>query len=93
MEGYSTGSHCIYKLTYHLIPVTKYRRPVITDRMGDRMKEYLPHLMRKYGGELISAETDRDYIHILVSLPPSKNLGYVMCSMKSMLSKEMHAIR
>ena len=91
MEGYNTGSHCIYKLTYHLIFVTKYRRPVITDRMGDRMKEYLPHLMRKYGGELISAETDRDHIHILVSLPPSKNLGYVIRSMKSMLSKEMHA--
>ena len=44
-----------------------------------------------YGGELISAETDTDHIHLLVSLPPSKNLTDIIRSLKTQLSKEVHA--
>ena len=43
-----------------------------------------------YGGELISAETDADHIHLLVSLPPSKNLTDIIRSLKTQLSKEVH---
>lgn len=44
-----------------------------------------------YGGELISGETDRDHIHLLVSLPPSKNLTDIIRSLKTQLSKEVHS--
>ena len=30
-DGYNRGQHCVYCLTYHMIFVTHYRKPVIND--------------------------------------------------------------
>ena len=38
LDDYRRGSHSVYKLTYHVIFVTKYRKKVITDEIGDFMK-------------------------------------------------------
>ncbi len=39
MNDYRRGSHSVYLLTYHIIFVTKYRKRVITNEMGDFMKK------------------------------------------------------
>ena len=38
-DGYNRGQHCVYCLTYHMIFVTHYRKPVINDEMSAAMKE------------------------------------------------------
>ena len=91
MEDYIRTRHSVYLLTYHMIFVTKWRKPVITDVIGDFMTATARRLCTGYGGELISAETDTDHIHLLVSLPPSKNLTDIIRSLKTQLSKEVHA--
>lgn len=63
---------------------------MITDEIGDFMVETARRLFLGYGGELIEGKTDRDHIHLLVSLPPSKNLTDVVRSLKTQLSKELH---
>ena len=42
-DGYNRGQHCIYCLTYHMIFVTHYRKPVINDEMSAAMKEFSNH--------------------------------------------------
>lgn len=91
MEDYIRTRYSVYLLTYHMIFVTKWRKPVITDVIGDFMTATARRLCTGYGGELISAETDTDHIHLLVSLPPSKNLTDIIRSLKTQLSKEVHA--
>lgn len=91
MKEYIRTRHAVYLLTYHMIFVTKWRKPVITDGIGDFMVAKAGQLCTGYGGELISGETDKDHIHLLVSLPPSKNLTDVIRSLKTQLSKEIHA--
>jgi putative transposase len=90
MEGYNTSRHTIYKLTYHIIFVTKYRRPVITKEIGDFMVSLARHLCNGYGGELISGESDKDHIHLLISLPPQCELSVIIRSLKTQLSREVH---
>ena len=63
MDTYKTKKHAVYKLTYHVIFVTKYRKPVISDEIGDFMKAVAERQLRIAGGELLSAETDKDHIH------------------------------
>jgi len=89
---YIRTRHSVYLLTYHMIFVTKYRRPVITNEIGDFMKSTAARLCIGYGGELISAETDRDHIHLLVSLPPTCDVSLIVRSLKTQLSKEVHAV-
>ena len=91
MKEYTRTRHAVYLLTYHMIFVTKWRKPVISDEIGDFMVAKAGQLCIGYGGELISGETDKDHIHLLISLPPSKNLTDVIRSLKTQLSKEIHA--
>lgn len=91
MKEYIRTRHSVYLLTYHMVFVTKWRKPVITDEIGDFMVSTAKRLCDGYGGELISGETDRDHIHLLVSLPPSKNITDIVRSLKTQLSKEVHA--
>lgn len=91
MKDYIRKRHSVYLLTYHLVFVTKWRKPVITDEIGDFMVATAGRLCKGYGGELLEGNTDRDHIHLLISLPPSKNLTDVIRSLKTQLSKEVHA--
>lgn len=87
---YNRTRHSVYLLTYHMIFVTKWRKPVISDEIGDFMVSTAKRLCIGYGGELISGETDRDHIHLLVSLPPTCDVSLIVRSLKTQLSKEIH---
>ena len=51
LNEYRRGSHSVYKLTYHVIFVTKYRKKVITDEIGDFMKNYAAYLRGRMNSE------------------------------------------
>lgn len=91
MDNYSRARHSVYKLTYHMIFVTKWRKPFITDEIGDFMVSTIKRLCAGIGGELISVETDRDHIHLLVSLPPQSNVSDVIRNFKTQLSRAVHS--
>ena len=42
---YIPGNHSMHMLTYHIIFVVKYRKPVISDEIGNHMKEYVKYLL------------------------------------------------
>ena len=86
---YKKTFHSVYSLTYHMVFVTKYRKPVISNEIGDFMKERAAYLCERFRGELISAETDMDHIHLLVSLPPSAAPSVVVRTLKTQLSREV----
>lgn len=88
-DGYNRGQHCVYCLTYHMIFVTHYRKPVINDEMSAAMKDFSNHMAEQFRGKVLSAETDRDHIHLLVSLPPNTNISVFVRSIKTQLSREM----
>ena len=88
---YRKKAHSVFLLTYHIVFVTKYRRPVITDRIGDYMKEHAAYLCGRFNGELLSAETDRDHMHLLVSMPPDVMPSRLIGTLKTQLSKEVRA--
>ena len=82
----------VYLLTYHCVFVTKYRRKVINDELGDLLKRDASYIIDNFGGELVSAETDEDHIHILMSLPPQAAPAKVIKTMKSHMSREAHTV-
>ena len=51
MEKYIHARHSVYMLTYHIVFVTKWRKPAITDEVGDFMVATAGRLCMGYGGE------------------------------------------
>ena len=88
--NYKKKSHSVYLLTYHIVFVTKYRKPCINDEISEFIKQHTCYLCSRMGGECISAETDKDHVHLLVSLPPDIAPAEAVRIIKTQLSKEIH---
>ena len=72
---YRKNRHSYYMLEYHLVVVTKYRHPVITGQLKDRLLELSYSVIEGHWGCSISAvNTDKDYIHILFETAPQVQL-------------------
>ena len=87
---YKKKAHSVYLMTYHLVFVTKYRKPVISDEIGDFMKILCSEICKEHGGELISAESDTDHLHLLISMPPQERPSDVIRVLKTQTSKKIH---
>ena len=52
---------------------------------------FADYIAKRFQGELVSAETDRDHMHLLVSLTPNTNLSVFVRSIKAQISREMRS--
>ena len=77
----------MYALTYHLVLVTKYRRPCITRPMLDMLQDITAQRCKDWGGELMEFNAEADHIHALVSLPPNLDLSRFVNNLKTTSSR------
>lgn len=89
MEVYFS-SHGVFKLQYHVVWVTKYRRKILKPFVVDYLRVVLPKLLRSLPG--VTIETigfDRDHLHMVMVIPPKYSIADVMGKLKSQSSSHM----
>jgi REP-associated tyrosine transposase len=79
--------HCVYALHYHLVLVTKYRRPCITAPMLERLREVAAARCEGWRGRLLELNGEPDHVHLLVSLPPDTDLSGFVNNLKTTTSR------
>lgn len=85
---YKKNRHSCYMLEYHLVVVTKYRHPVITGQLKDRLLELSYSVIEGNWGCSISAvNTDKDHIHILFEAAPQIQLSKLVNNYKTVTSR------
>jgi putative transposase len=84
---YRRSSHTIFRIELHLVWVTKYRYPVITDDVAERTRELLRRIATEEKVEIISGSVSPDHIHMLVSLDPSVSISTLMRQLKGTSSR------
>ncbi len=85
---YRKNRHSCYLLEYHLVVVTKYRHPVITGALKDRLIELSEQVINDYWKCKISAiNTDTDHIHILFEAPPQVQPSKLINNYKTVTSR------
>ena len=84
-------SHCVFTCDYHLVWPTKYRKQLFSPGVEAYLKKTLSGLP-KYRPDLIIKEinTDKDHIHLLVSIPPTVTVGSVVRLIKSSSAKALN---
>ncbi|MBS4219923.1 IS200/IS605 family transposase [Bacillus sp. FJAT-49711] len=87
MADYSRNRHAYYKLTYHLVVVTKYRHKCISDEIMDRLIEITKNLFERWNFTLIEMNGEDDHIHILFDAPPQINLANTINNYKTVTSR------
>lgn len=79
--------HAYHDLKYHLVLVTKYRNPVITKPMLDRLIEIFKEQSAKWDIDIIEANGESDHIHLLIKAHPSVDLSKYINSIKTVSSR------
>jgi putative transposase len=79
--------HCVFKLQYHLVLVTKYRRKVITPPMMERLKEIFSDILEKWECCLIEFNGEADHVHLLLETHPKIDLSKLVNNLKTVSSR------
>ena len=89
MECIKSG-HSVYRLQYHVVWVTKYRRRILNPGVSAYIRRILPKLVRSMPG--VQIETigfDRDHLHMVLVIPPKYSISSVIGQLKSQSASRM----
>lgn len=81
--------HTVYQINYHFVWCPKYRRPVLTGPVSDRLVELLPQLVTDLGGEIIELVVRPDHVHLFASFPPTLAPCQIMYRPKGKTSHQL----
>lgn len=82
-----TNNHSVFKLSYHLVLVIKYRRKVIDDDISKRLKEIFEYISPKYNVTLEKWNHDTDHVHLLFRGSPNTEISKFLNAYKSASSR------
>ena len=80
-------NHSVFKLYYHLVLVTKYRKKVLDDEIVEYLKERFITIGKKYNIHLEEMNHDLDHIHILFRGEPNSEISRFINGYKSATSR------
>ena len=63
--------HCVYKLTYHLVLVTKYRKKCLSNEMLNRLEEIVKKNCADWEIDLLEFNGEADHTHLLLEMHPN----------------------
>ena len=76
--------HSVYYTRYHLVIATKYRRKILKDGFGEYLKKLVIGMGRQIPEiEIVEVNTDKDHIHMLLSIPPKLSISEVVKEIKA----------
>ena len=76
------GRGYVYSLQYHIVWVTKYRKPIFIGDIKIDMKNYLLYTLKSLDMNVIAMEIMSDHIHLLVNCKPQLRLSDVIKILK-----------
>ena len=66
MQFYKSGSHTRYDLKYHIVWITKYRKPVLSGEVAERLRELVRQICMANEITIVKGHVSKDHVHILV---------------------------
>ena len=89
MENYRKSSHTVYDIKYHVVWITKYRKPVLRGAVGTRVRDLIRMICASLDVEIVKGSISRDHVHLLVSVPPTIAVSKLVQRMKGLTSRKL----
>ena len=88
-KQYNKDKHMVYSCQYHVIFCPKYRRPVLTGQIEERLKELILNKQDEYQYKLLDMEVMPDHVHLLLDVNPKFGIYRVVSLIKGYTSKTL----
>jgi REP element-mobilizing transposase RayT len=74
---------------YHIVCPAKYRRAVITDEAGKKLKEICLEIEKRYEIKFLEIGAEKDRVHFLVQSVPSYSPASIVQKIKSISARKI----
>jgi putative transposase len=86
-SNYHKGFRSVYKLTAHVVLVTKYRKKAISEKVLLRLKEIFTDTLIKWECNLVEFNGECDHVHLLIDYKPDISLSKLIANLKTVSSR------
>ncbi len=92
MEHYRKSSHTVYDIKYHIVWITKYRKPILRSEIAERVRDLIRQICKAKDIEIIKGHVSVNHVHIFVSVSPHVSVSQLVQSLKGKTSKVVDGI-
>ena len=89
MQNYKSGSHTRYDIKYHIVWITKYRKPIMIGPVAERTRELIRQICMQNEVTIIQGHVSKDHIHLMVSCSPSLAVSKLVQKLKGSSSHKL----
>ncbi len=89
MSEHQIKRHNKTVLLYHMVFPLKYRREVITEEIGESLKEICIAMSERYEIHFVEIGYEPDHVHFLVQSVPIMSVSDIVRTMKSITAKQL----
>ncbi len=89
MEHYRKTSHAVYDIKFHIVWITKYRKPVLHGEVAVRVRDLIREISKAMDVDIIKGHVSKDHVHILVSVPPHVSVSSLLKRLKGRSSRKL----
>ena len=87
--SYRKTAHSVYDLKYHIVWITKYRKPILRGEIGKRARELIRQTCASLDVYIVKGHVSKDHVHLLVSVPPNLAISELVKRLKGRSSRLM----
>ena len=89
MQLYRNGAHTVFDLKYHIVWTTKYKKPILTGRIGIRTRDLIREICHSHNIQIIKGHISKDHIHLFISMPPHISVSKIVMYLKGKTSRKI----
>lgn len=82
-------AHCVFRIFFHIVFVTKYRKKALTPVIIDRLRVIFAGICEASGCELTEMNGEPDHVHLLVDASPNIAPSRLINTLKTISSREI----
>ena len=81
------GRGYVYSIQYHIVWCVKYRYKILTDKIGNRLKEILYKIAEDNKFTIDEIEINLDHIHLLIECSPQQYIPDMIKALKGVSAR------
>ena len=86
---YRKGSHTVFDLKYHIVWITKYRKPILNTKRALRVRELIREICLAHSVEILRGHVSKDHVHLFVYAPPQLSVSTLAQYLKGKTSRKL----
>lgn len=89
MTGYKRTSHTVYDNKFHIVWITKYRKKILKDEIGYRLREIIRQICSTDKVDILKGAIGPDHVHLLLEIPPYIAVSRIVQHLKGESSRKL----